>query len=262
MKKSEKKPLYVASCSFGKDSIATILLALEHNEPLDRAVFSEVMFDNEKGISGEVPEHIEWIYSTAIPKLESMGVKVDVVRAKKDYKWFFTNQLRGGYYQGKLYGFPIGGMCFINRDCKVKPIKDYYRELGDDYDVIQYIGIASDETRRLARLKPNQVSLLDKYGYTEMMAFDLCKDCELLSPIYENRSRGGCFFCPNAKLREFIHLRKHQPELWEELRELSKTPNLCSYGFKYGKTLQEIEKEMDAKEEMDRRQLFFDFPTE
>lgn len=97
MKKSEKKPLYVASCSFGKDSIATILLALEHNEPLDRVVFSEVMFDLEKGISGEVPEHIGWIYSTAIPKLESMGVKVDVVRANKDYKWFFTNQLcRGG----------------------------------------------------------------------------------------------------------------------------------------------------------------------
>lgn len=28
------KPIYVASCSFGKDSIATILLALKHNEPL------------------------------------------------------------------------------------------------------------------------------------------------------------------------------------------------------------------------------------
>ena len=38
-------PAYIASCSFGKDSIATILLALEHGEPLDAAVFSEVMFD-------------------------------------------------------------------------------------------------------------------------------------------------------------------------------------------------------------------------
>lgn len=75
----EQRPLYIASCSFGKDSIATILLALEHNEPLDRAVFAEVMFDTERNISGEIPEHIEWIYSTAIPKLEAMGVKVDVV---------------------------------------------------------------------------------------------------------------------------------------------------------------------------------------
>ena len=88
--------MHIASCSFGKDSIATILLALENNEPLDRVVFSEVMFDNEKGISGEVPEHIEWIYNTAIPRLKSMGVKVDVVRSEIDYKWFFTNKIRGG----------------------------------------------------------------------------------------------------------------------------------------------------------------------
>lgn len=40
------QPTYIASCSFGKDSIATILLALEHDEPLDRVVFSEVMFDH------------------------------------------------------------------------------------------------------------------------------------------------------------------------------------------------------------------------
>ena len=26
---------HIASCSFGKDSIATILLAIENNEPLD-----------------------------------------------------------------------------------------------------------------------------------------------------------------------------------------------------------------------------------
>lgn len=67
------KPIYIASCSFGKDSIATILLALENNEPLDRVVFAEVMFDNERGISGEIPEHIEWVYSTAIPKIEAMA---------------------------------------------------------------------------------------------------------------------------------------------------------------------------------------------
>lgn len=39
-----KPKIHIASCSFGKDSIATILLALENNEPLDRVVFSEVMF--------------------------------------------------------------------------------------------------------------------------------------------------------------------------------------------------------------------------
>ena len=62
---------HIASCSFGKDSLATILLALEHGEPLDEAVYCEVMFD--KTISGEVPEHRDFIYNTALPRLEQMG---------------------------------------------------------------------------------------------------------------------------------------------------------------------------------------------
>lgn len=103
--KKQKKPIYIASCSFGKDSIATILLALENNEPLDRVVFAEVMFDHERGISGEIPEHIEWIYSAAIPKLESMGVTVDVVRAKKDYVSFFRNAVGGGITKVKYMVF-------------------------------------------------------------------------------------------------------------------------------------------------------------
>lgn len=90
------QPTYIASCSFGKDSIATILLALEHDEPLDRVVFSEVMFDHARGISGEIPEHIGWIYDTAIPKLHNMGVHVDVVRAERDYCYFFANAVGGG----------------------------------------------------------------------------------------------------------------------------------------------------------------------
>ncbi len=35
-----ERPKFIASCSFGKDSLATILLAKEHGEPLDEAVSS------------------------------------------------------------------------------------------------------------------------------------------------------------------------------------------------------------------------------
>ena len=95
------QPTYIASCSFGKDSIATILLALEHDEPLDRVVFSEVMFDHARNISGEIPEHIGWIYDTAIPKLHDMGIHVDVVRAERDYCYFFANAVGGGAPRGE-----------------------------------------------------------------------------------------------------------------------------------------------------------------
>lgn len=81
--KGKKNTLHIASCSFGKDSLATILLALEHGEPLDEAVYCEVMFD--KRISGEVPEHRAFIYETAIPRLERLGIPVRVLRSDKTW---------------------------------------------------------------------------------------------------------------------------------------------------------------------------------
>ena len=113
---------HIASCSFGKDSIATILLAIENNEPLDGAVFSEVMFDLARNISGENPEHIEWIYTVAIPKLAALGCPVEVVRADRDYVSYFSKIINKGKRKGQAIGFPIGGMCAIQRDCKVAPI--------------------------------------------------------------------------------------------------------------------------------------------
>lgn len=88
-------PKHVASCSFGKDSIATILLALEHSEPLDEAVCCEVMFDDDT--SGEVPEHQVFIYQAAIPALEKLGVPVRVLRSEKTY----TSVLWGRSHAGR-----------------------------------------------------------------------------------------------------------------------------------------------------------------
>ena len=146
-------------------------------------------------------------------------------------------------------------MCLINRDCKIKPIKQYLKRMEQAYDIIQYIGIAIDEPKRLARLKGDKMSLLAKYGYTEEMAMKMCEQYDLVSPIYQHGTRGGCWFCPNANIRSFVDFRSKHPHLWAELRELSLTPNLCSYGFKYGKTLQEVEQQMDKLELKEKQQL-------
>ena len=162
--KRERPKKYIASCSFGKDSIATILLALEHGEPLDSVVFAEVMFDADRGISGEIPEHIEWIYGVAIPKWEGMGVKVDVVRADIDYVGLCKKVLKRGKNAGKMYGIQNSFPCYANSSLKVSPIKDYYKVLSKDYDIVQYVGIAVDEPKRLSRLEgTNKVYLLAKY---------------------------------------------------------------------------------------------------
>ena len=188
---------HVASCSFGKDSLATILLALEHGEPLDEAVYCEVMFDKE--ISGEVPEHRDFIYTTAIPALERRGVKVTVLRSEKTYVDLFTGKITRGPKKGLLRSFPICGRCAVQRDCKLKPILRYQKSLPPD--TVQYIGIAKDEQERLLRLAGNRVSLLDKYNCTEEDAKQLCQRAGLLSPVYTFTTAGaaGSALTPKEK---------------------------------------------------------------
>ena len=72
----------------------------------------------------------------------------------------------------------------------------------------------------------NKVSLLERYGYTEQMAYDLCKQYDLLSPTYNFATRGGCWFCPNARKTELKHLRENHRDLWDKLLSLEEEPNL------------------------------------
>lgn len=211
---------YIASFSGGKDSAATIILAHENNEPLDEIIFSEVMYS--KDISGETPEHIDFVKNVAFPLFESWGYKTKILRAEKSYLDVFYHVLKKSSKPeriGKKAGFPMAGRCAINRDCKIKPINTYIAT-KDKKNLVQYIGIAIDEPRRLKRLGDGKVSLLAKYGYTEEMAMQKAKEYGLASPQYQYSTRGGCWFCPNCGMGELRHLRNEHPELWEELLRL------------------------------------------
>jgi len=217
---------YIANCSFGKDSLATVILAREYCEPLDEIVFSEVMFD--KDISGEIPEHRDFIYNVAIPKLEEWRYKVTVLKSDTTYMdWFYhiiERPRKNKYLMGKLSGFAMTGRCVVNRSCKAKSLLNYEKTIQDE--VRKYVGIAVDEPKRLLRLQgTNKISLLEKYGYTEKMAKQKCIEYGLLSPIYEFTDRNGCWFCPNAKDKELRNLYKNHSDLWNKLLELEKIPN-------------------------------------
>ncbi len=217
---------YIASWSGGKDSTASIILAHENNEPLDLIIFSEVMFD--QNISGELPEHIGFIKNKCIPLFESWGYETKILHSELNYMDIFHREpIRGKRFgSGLKTGFPMPGKCQVNRTCKVSPIKKFLKSYGEEF--IQYIGIAIDEPVRLDRVEEaeNQTSLLEKYGYTEKMAKELCEKYGLLSPVYNFAPRGGCWFCPNCKDYELRYLRDNHRELWDRLLELEEIPNL------------------------------------
>lgn len=190
---------YIASWSGGKDSTASIILAHENGEPLDMIIFAEVMFD--ENISGELPEHIEFVHKAA-KVFETWGYPVHILRSDRTYMDCFNHRITRSRVPdriGKKMGFPMMGKCSINRDCKMRPIRQFWKSVEGEYT--QYVGIAVDEKKRIERIvkTKNTVSLLEKYGYTEHMAFDLCKKYGLLSPIYEFAERGGVGFVQTPK---------------------------------------------------------------
>lgn len=252
---------YSLSWSGGKDSTASIILAHEHNEPIDEIVFCEVMFDLKNEISGENPRHIKFVKEVARPVFESWGYKVVILRADRDYLDFFHRVIEKPKkhieHKGKKFGFPTYGMCGVKRDLKMKPIELHYKEIQEQ--VTHYIGICADEIKRLESLhkNSNQISLLEKYNYTEEMAKRKCEEYGLLSPCYELSKRGGCWFCPNAKFKEHREIKRLYPGAWKKFVELENEDNIanCKYN-PFGKSLHEIDEQI----EWDSRQMtIFDF---
>lgn len=240
---------YICSWSGGKDSTASIILAHIYQEPLDTIIFSEVMFDKQKNISGENPYHMAFVHHIAKPIFESWGYKVCILRADMDYLDTFHRIIekprKHMWHKGMKFGFPNNGLCGVKRDCKEKPIKQFYKSLGEPY--VQYVGICADEHRRLKALHKDgtKISLLEKYNYTEEMARDLCKSFGLLSPCYHYSKRGGCWFCPNAKLEEHMIIREECPAAWYEFIALENEKNVANSIWNiYGTSLKEREEKI------------------
>lgn len=243
--------LYFHCWSGGKDSTASVILDHVHGLPPSKIIFSEVMFDKKRGISGELPEHIDFVMNKAKPLFESWGYTVEIVRAEKDYMTLFNQVIEKSTKPeriGKKYGFLLGGRCSANRNLKINPIRDFYKRLGlAGNEYTQYVGIAIDEPIRLERLRgTNKVSLLETFGYTEQAAYDLCKEWGLLSPIYGISRRGGCWFCPSQSYKQIAWLKRTHSDLWEELRRLSEEPETVSTRFKYEDSFADADRKADA----------------
>lgn len=234
---------HVVSWSGGKDSTATVILCKNHlsdiTSPGDRVIilFSEVMFDKKKGISGINPTMMDFIHYAA-GKFRSWGFEVNILHAEKDYLDVFYHRMEGcrkcPEHEGRLYGFPEAKRCAVRRDCKMAPLEKFKKGLDGKY--IEYVGLAKDEPERLSRLYANHtnaVSLLDRYGLTEADAMGLCRERGLLSPFYELKDedgktqfRDGCWMCMHARTCEHSAVKKENPEAWNRFVALENEPDL------------------------------------
>lgn len=199
---------YIASLSYGKDSIAMLEVAKRHNMPLDRIVHVEIMATDT--IPADLPPMMEFKAKADRIIKERYGIEVEHLHVPRSYdECFYTIIQKNTKHKGRIWGWPftaVGNWC--NGTLKMPPMRKL--ETGN----ICYIGIAADEPNRFHNLTDHKRSPLVEWDVTEAEARKICEDLDLLSPIYTQAARGGCWFCHNQGVGQLRLLRKQYPEYW------------------------------------------------
>jgi len=198
---------YIASLSYGKDSIAMLEIIKQHDMPLDRIVHVEIMATDT--IPADLPPMMEFKGKADKIIKERYGIEVEHLHAPKSYEERFYTKFSKGKCKGEIYGFPLVKGSWCNSELKTRWLKKLEK------DAIIYIGIAADEPNRFHNLTDRKHSPLVEHGITEAEARQICERLDLLSPIYKQSARGGCWFCHNQPVGQLRLLRKQYPEYWK-----------------------------------------------
>lgn len=231
---------YIASISYGKDSLAMLEVIHRNNLPLDRIVHVEIMAT--KDIPADLPPMMEFKKKADAIIFDKYGISVEHITAPHCYEDYFYYVCNGkkSRNRGKIYGFPLQKGNWCNSRLKVGVLEKVQK------DSVTYIGIAVDEPRRFHNLSEIKRSPLVEFGWTEAQCRAWCEENDLLSPIYTTAARGGCWFCHNQSIEQLRLLRKNYPEYWALLLKWDSDSPVSFKGD--GHTLHDFEKRFSMEE--------------
>ena len=208
---------YIASVSFGKDSLAMLLKLLEEGYPLDAVVFYDT------GMEFEAVYHIR---DRIKPTLS--GENIEYVELHPSEPFLYSMLQREVKYRNKSgthigYGW-CGGICRWGTARKTEEISRFKKSLHDT--VIDYVGIAADETDRFEKAKANGKRLpLVEWNMTESDCLRYCHEHgyswdEGGVELYSILSRVSCWCCRNKNISELRNIYWELPQYWNRLKDL------------------------------------------
>lgn len=213
---------YIASISFGKDSLAMLLKLIEEQKPLDEVVFYD---------TGMEFKCIYNLRNKILPLLEAHNIKYTELKPKDTFLYTMFEKpvkKRNGTI-GKGYSW-CGGRCRWGTTEKLKAIEKHCK---GNYE---YVGIAYDEQNRLNKeRKGNKLFPLAEWEMTEKDCLDYCYKKgynwnEDSIELYNILDRVSCWCCCNKNLKELKNYYKYLPQYWNKLKELqSKTDRPMKY---------------------------------
>lgn len=219
---------YIASCSFGKDSLAMILKLLELNYPLDEIVYFDIgaefesIYQNKQRVK-ELSRNRDILFTELKPKQDFFYTMLEMPVNKRNgkkqlgYKW-------------------CGGLCRWGTTLKLNAIKENNKKYGSEF-IVEYVGIAVDEQERLLRERvkrcENRLKLypLAEWGMTEKECLSYCYSKgwswnENGIELYKVLDRVSCWCCRNKNLKELENMFLFLPNYWEKLKELQSKINI------------------------------------
>lgn len=221
---------YIASVSFGKDSLAMLLLLIEKGLPLNEVVFYDTGME------------FQAIYDTR-QKVRKILKKNNIIYTELkpstpfSYKMLEKNvQKRDGTIQ---CGYGIcGGQCRWGTNDKNIIISKYLKQkYGNEY--YEYIGIAADEQKRINQRRPlNKLLPLVKWDMTEKDCLEYCYNRQFYWEengirLYDILDRVSCWCCANKNKKELDNMFYYLPNyylkiigLLKEIKKNNKRDNI------------------------------------
>ena len=203
----------IASVSWGKDSLAMLLRMLHDGYQLDEVVFFDTGME------------FQAIYDTrdeVLPLLADYGIKYTELRPKNPMWWsmFCRPVKKRGTNTVPKHGYGwCGGSCRWGTTEKQRALDRY----AEDRNAYVYIGIAADETKRLAKeTKPYKLYPLADLGMTEADCLAYCQErgfnwMQEGVPLYSILDRVSCWCCRNKNQKELKEIHDHLPDTWARL---------------------------------------------
>lgn len=204
---------HIAMCSNGKDSLAMVLLLLEKELPLDEVVFYDTgmefkaIYNNWQKLSKVLNNK----------NIKTTTLKPPIPFEEKAFN-IVVNERGGGTHHGYSW---CGGRCRWGTTDKLR-IMDKYCE---SEPTIVYVGIAADETKRIAKeRKPYKKLPLVDWNMTEKDCLNYCRKNgwswqEDGVDLYDVLDRVSCWCCRNKNKKELRNIYKYLPKYWNKLKD-------------------------------------------
>ena len=205
---------HIASVSFGKDSLAMVLMLIEKKMPLDEVVFYD---------TGMEFQAIYNVRDKLLPILNANGIQYTELKPKEPFLYTMLERPCESKQKGKHRGYGwCGGMSRWGTTSKTIALDRYC----ESREATVYIGIASDEPKRLKKeIKPYKVHPLVEWDMTESDCLKYCRDNgfswdENGVDLYDVLDRVSCWCCCNKNRKELKNIYLYLPDYWEKLKYL------------------------------------------